>query len=59
MLDSGRVAAKPVTQESRNPADRGDADSRQVVNPAVGEVFLQKADDLPAIDECLQLRRRA
>ena len=59
MFDGGRVAAKAITQESRNPTDCGDADPRQIVNTAIGEIPLQQTNDLPAIDECLQLGRRA
>ena len=59
MFDGGRVAAKSITQESRNPTDCGDADPRHIVNTAIGEILLQQADDLPAINQCLQLGWRA
>ncbi len=56
MFDRSRVAAKSVTEEARYPADRGDANAGQIVDAAIGESFLQKANDVPAIDQCLQLR---
>ncbi len=59
MFDRGRVPTKSITQESRNPADCGDADRRHIVNTAIGEMLLQQTNDLPAIDQCLQLGRRA
>ncbi len=59
MFDGGRVAAKSITQESRNPADRGDADPRHIMNTTIGEILLQQTSDLPAINQCLQLGRRA
>ncbi len=59
MFDGGRVPTKSITEESRNPTDCGDADPRHIVNTAIGEIPLQQTNDLPAIDECLQLGRRA
>ena len=58
MLESGRVAAESVAQESRDPADRGDADPRHIVNATIREILLQQAYDLPPIDQRLELRRR-
>lgn len=55
-LDGFRVSTKPVAQESRDATDRGDADACQIVDTTIGKILLQKADDLPAIDQCLQLR---
>ncbi len=49
-FDGGRVPTESVSQESRNPTDCGDADPRQIVNTAIGEVLLQKTNDLPAIN---------
>jgi hypothetical protein len=59
VLDGGFVAAKPVTQESRNPADRGDADAGHVMNAPIGDILLKQANNLPAIDQRLQFGRRA
>ena len=58
MLECGCVTAKAVAHKARNPANRGDADPGHVVNPAIGEILLQKTDDSPAIDQGLQLGRR-
>ena len=52
-FDGGCVAAKSVSQESRNPADRGDTDAGHIVYATIGKISLQKANDLPAIDQCL------
>lgn len=53
MFDGGRVAAKAVTQKTRYPADRGNANAGNVMDAAIGEAFLQMTNDLPAIDQCL------
>lgn len=58
-FDGGEVAAIAVTQESCDPTDRGDADACQFVYATIGKIALQKANHLPAIDECLQFGRRA
>ena len=58
-FDGGCVAAKSVSQESRNPADRGDTDAGHIVYATIGKISLQKTNDLPAIDQCLQFGWRA
>ena len=59
MLDGGRVTAMTIGEEPRDASDRGDTDPGHVVDAAIGKVFLQQADDPPAIDQRLQLGRRA
>ena len=58
-VQSNLVAAEAVAQEARNAANRRDANARQVVDPAIGQVLLQQFHDLPAINERLQFRRCA
>jgi hypothetical protein len=53
------VAAEAVAEEAGDAADRGHADAGQFVNAPVGQVLLQKLYHLPAVDQRLQLRRRA
>ena len=59
MFDGGSIAAEPIAQETRYPADRRDTHAGHIVDAAIGKFLLQKTNDLPAIDQCLQLRRRA
>ncbi len=59
MFDCSRVAAKSIAQETRYPTDRRDTNAGHVVDAAIGEILLQIANDLPAIDQRLQLRWRA
>ena len=54
----GFVAAEAVVQKSGNASDSGNTDSGQVMNLPVRQILLQKFDDLPAIYERLELRRR-
>jgi hypothetical protein len=57
-FDCDLVATEAVGKEAGDAADRGDADPGQVMNTAIWQVLLQIADDLPAIYERLQFRRR-
>ncbi len=59
MFDSGCVAAKAITEEPCYATDRSNTDACLVVDAAIGKAFLQQANDLPAIDQRLQFRRRA
>ena len=59
MFDGGCIAAESIGQETRYPADRRDAYASHVVDAAIREFLLQKSNDLPAIDQSLQFRRRA
>ena len=59
MFNGGRVPTKSIPEKSRNPADCGDADPCHIWNTAIGEILLEQTNDLPAIDQCLQLGRRA
>ena len=52
-FDGSSVAAKSVSQESRNPADRCDTDAGHIVYATIGKISLQKANDLPTINQCL------
>lgn len=41
MFDSGCVAAKAIIEEPRYATDRGNTDTRLVVDAAIGKAFLQ------------------
>ena len=56
VFNGGRVATEAVAQESRDPTDRRYTDARHVVDTAIGEVLLQKSNDLPAVNQRLQFR---
>ena len=58
-INRGRISAKSITEEARNPTDGGYADAGHVVYAAIGEISLQKTDYLPAINKRLKLRGRA
>ena len=54
-----RVAAVAVRQVTRDATDRRDADTRLLVNLAIGDALLQQGNDGPAIRQRLQLGGRA
>ena len=56
VFNGSRVATEAIAQESRDPTDRGYTDARHVVDSAIGEILLQKSDDLPAVNQRLQFR---
>jgi len=56
-VDCGSVATEAISEETRNPANGRHADASQVVNLAVGETLLEQLNDLPAINQRLQLGR--
>lgn len=58
VFEGGFVAAEAIGETACDPADGGDAHPGQIVDSAIGKVLLQQLDDLPPVDECLQLRGR-
>jgi hypothetical protein len=57
-IEGGSIATESVAQESRNTADSCDADTSQVMDASIGQALLEQLDDLPAVDQCLELGRR-
>lgn len=55
-IDYRSVAAKSIGEEAGNAADGGNADTREIVNLAIGKVLLQVFNHLPAVHERLKLR---
>jgi hypothetical protein len=58
-VEGRSVSAEAVTQEAGDTADGRNADSGQVVYAPIGQVLFQELDHLPAVDQCLELGRRA
>ena len=54
-IDGCLVTTGSIGEAARDTADGGYADTAEVMNFAIGEVFLQISDDLPPIHERLQL----
>src|SRR5262245_4569963 len=53
------VTAVARDQEPRDAADRRDGHARDLVNLAIGQAVLEVLHDRPAVDERLELGRRA
>ena len=53
--DNRAIAAVSISQATRNAPDGGNADTGQVVYFSVGKTLPKVFDDLPPIDQCLEL----
>ena len=53
------ITARAIDQAASDPTDRRNADASKVVNLSIGQVFLEVLNDLPSIDESLELCRGA
>jgi len=58
-LDGELVASESVAEEAGNAADCRDTDTGQVMNLAVRQALFEVLNDLPAINERLELGGRA
>ena len=59
LYDCSVTAESIIAKVTCNPSDGRYADSRQVVYAPIREILLQKAHDLPPIDQCLEFSGRA
>jgi len=53
--DNRAIAAVSISQATRNAPDGGNADTGQIVYFSVGKTLPKVFDDLPSIDQCLEL----
>jgi hypothetical protein len=55
----GLITARAIDQAASNPTDRRNANASKVVNFSIGQIFLEILNDLPAVNQRLELCRGA
>ena len=55
----GLITARAIDQAASNPTDRRNANASKVVNLSIGQVFLEILNDLPSVNQRLELCRGA